>query len=99
MNRGKHSPAGKMKIAGKTVDFNSEKAQYLHLTLDQIQELAFKQRGGGDTADTAADNITNDGHDEQHLDSQCPLHSKQSSTKSDSTTKFATLPRLKRTKK
>ena len=99
ITRGKQSSSvGKMKIAGKTVDFNSEKAQYLHLTLDQIQELAFKQRGGGDTADTAADNITNDGHDEQHLDSQCPLHSKQSSTKSDST-KFATLPRLKRTKK
>ena len=28
---------GKTKIAGKAVDLNSSKAQYLHLTMDQIQ--------------------------------------------------------------
>ena len=33
-------------IAGQKVELNSDKAQYLHLTLEQIQELAMKQRSG-----------------------------------------------------
>merc|ERR1712079_64489 len=33
-------------IGGQKIDLNSEKAQYLHLTFDQIQELAMKQKSG-----------------------------------------------------
>lgn len=95
----KKSRDDKVRIAGKTVDFNSDKAQYLHLTMDQIQELAFKQRGG-ETADANNDNITNDGHedDHQHLDAHCPLHNSKQSI-SDGSKKYATLPRQKRPKK
>ena len=33
-------------IGGKKVDLNSEKPQYLKLTLEQIQELALQQKSG-----------------------------------------------------
>ena len=33
-------------IAGKVIDMNSDKAQYLHLSIDQIQELALQQQRG-----------------------------------------------------
>ena len=33
-------------IGGQKVDLNSEKPQYLKLTLEQIQELAMQQRSG-----------------------------------------------------
>ena len=33
-------------IAGQKIELNSDKAQYLHLTLDQIQQLALKQQSG-----------------------------------------------------
>ena len=33
-------------IGGKKVDLNSEKPQYLKLTLEQIQQLALQQKSG-----------------------------------------------------
>ena len=33
-------------IAGKVIELNSDKAQYLHLSIDQIQELALQQQRG-----------------------------------------------------
>ena len=33
-------------IAGKVIEMNSDKAQYLHLSMDQIQELALQQQRG-----------------------------------------------------
>ena len=64
---------GKTKIAGKAVDFNSSKAQYLHLTLDQIQELAIKQRGGEVEASVQA-GPEHGGGGEESGPPACPLH-------------------------
>ena len=41
----KLSPTQTM-IGGKVIELNSDKAQYLHLSIDQIQELALQQKNG-----------------------------------------------------
>ena len=93
---------GKTKIAGKSVDFNSEKAQYLHLTMDQIQELAIKQRGGEVETSVQA-GPEHEGGSAGPGHPACPLHnggeaggkSKKAGVEGS---KFNTLPRQRRAK-
>ena len=93
---------GKTKIAGKSVDFNSEKAQYLHLTLDQIQELAIKQRGGEvETSVQAGPEHGGGSAGPGHT--ACPLHNggaagDKSKKAGVEGSKFNTLPRQRRAK-
>ena len=78
---------GKVKVAGKTVDFNSDKAQYLNLTIDQIQELALKQKN----ADFESAKESNEQSETNGGESQpCLLHN--NNHKYDAK-KFNTLPR------
>merc|ERR1712129_532632 len=53
-------------IAGQKVDLNSDKAQYLHLTLEQIQDLAMKQRSG--------ELFTEEKPSEHKEDTHCAVH-------------------------
>ena len=83
---------GKTKIAGKAVDFNSSKAQYLHLTLDQIQELAIKQRGGEEDTSVQAAPENGDGNMESGPPA-CPLHTGMTKKAGVEGSRFNTLPR------
>ena len=83
---------GKTKIAGKAVDFNSSKAQYLHLTLDQIQELAMKQRGGEVETSVQAGPVHGGGIMESGQPA-CPLHTGMTKKAGVEGSRFNTLPR------
>ena len=85
---------GKVKVAGKTVDFNSDKAQYLNLTIDQIQELAMKQKNGDFESAKINDDGASNG-DDLKPESHCLLHNDH---KNDAK-KFNTLPRRRAPKK
>ena len=85
---------GKVKVAGKTVDFNSDKAQYLNLTIDQIQELAMKQKNGDFESAKMNDDGDSNG-DDLKTESHCLLHNDH---KNDAK-KFNTLPRRRAPKK
>ena len=85
---------GKVKVAGKTVDFNSDKAQYLNLTIDQIQELALKQKNGDFESVKVNGHAASNG-DDLNSESHCLLHNDH---KNDAK-KFNTLPRRRAPKK
>ena len=90
----KTGKSGKVKVAGKTVDFNSDKAQYLNLTIDQIQELAIKQKNGEFESVKEINHLASNG-DDLNSESHCLLHNDH---KNDAK-KFNTLPRRKAPKK
>ena len=85
---------GKVKVAGKTVDFNSDKAQYLNLTIDQIQELAIKQKNGDFESVKVNDDGASNG-DDLKPESNCLLHNDYK----NNAKKFNTLPRRRTPKK
>ena len=84
------SKSSKVSIAGKVVDMKSDKAQYLKLTFDQIQELALKQKS-----------TNSDAAIEDNKSSKCPMHHDEKSKTSvlSDSKNYNTLPRQKRSKK
>ena len=90
----KTGKSAKVKVAGKTVDFNSDKAQYLNLTIDQIQELAMKQKNGEFESVKEINHSASNG-DDLNSESHCLMHNDH---KNDAK-KFNTLPRRRAPKK